>query len=187
MCCRYYVPGEMSEFMLLKYLDAINKASPKNGEIFPTDLSPVIKGVDVDNGFSGKNIAVSAMKWGFSTSKGPIFNARGETYEEKPFFRPYAKQRCAAYCSEYYEWKDRVKYAVRAKDGSPIFLAGIFRELPTQGSEFTIITLPPVSDVERLHDRMPLAVKNAAAEEWLGGGDISYVFRGVQELCYERA
>ncbi|MDD4124641.1 MAG: SOS response-associated peptidase family protein [Eubacteriales bacterium] len=179
MCCRYYVPGEMSEFMLLKYLNAINDNKPKHGEIFPTDMSPVIYG--------GDNIAVTSMKWGFSSQKGPVFNARGETFEEKAFFRPYADNRCAAFCSEYYEWNGKVKYAVRAKNDKPIFLAGIYRSIPGQGSEFTIITLPPVIDIAPLHDRMPLAVTNEAAEEWLAGRDIQYVFRGVQELCYERA
>ena len=178
MCCRYYVPGEMSEFLLLKYLDQIND-KPKKGEIFPTDLSPVLYGKD--------NIAMTGMKWGFSTTKGVVFNARGETYNEKYLFSPHALNRCVAFCSEYYEWKNKIKFAVRPKADIPLFLAGIYRILPNNGYEFTIITLPPVESIAPLHDRMPLAIDNAAAEEWLKGRDIQTVFKGVPELCYEIA
>lgn len=181
MCCRYYVPGEMSEFMLLKYLDSINreKVRPKTGEIFPTDLTFVLVG--------GREVTVAALKWGFSTAKGPVFNARGETYTEKPFFRPYARNRAAAFCSEYYEWKNKVKYAVKSADGSPIFLAGIYRNMVNGEGEFTILTLPPIPKIAPLHDRMPLALTGAAAEKWLQGAGEKQVFDGIQDLYYETA
>lgn len=178
MCCRYYVPGEMSEFLILKYLDKINE-KPKNGEIYPSDLSLVIYG-------SG-GISVTGMKWGFSTRNGVVFNARGETYEEKYLFAPYALKRCAAVCSEYYEWKNKIKYAVRPEDKIPLFLAGIYRQIPGNGYEFTIITLPPVGEIADLHDRMPLAVTNDAAEAWLSGKDVQYVYNAVPKLYYEKA
>lgn len=167
--------------MLLKYLDSINreKARPKTGEIFPTDLTFVLVG--------GENIKVAALKWGFSTAKGPVFNARGETYTEKPFFRPYARNRAAAFCSEYYEWKNKVKYAVKSVDGSPIFLAGIYKNFENKEGEFTVITLPPVPNIAPLHDRMPLALTESAAEEWLKGAGADRVYGKIQNLYYETA
>ena len=168
MCCRYYVPGEMSEFLLLKYLDQIND-KPKKGEIFPTDLSPVLYGKD--------NIAMTGMKWGFSTTKGVVFNARGETYNEKYLFSPPAPFAFFGTTFNYLP-SGRRTY---------LYFAGIYRILPNNDYEFTIITLPPVESIAPLHDRMPLAIDNAAAEEWLKGRDIQTVFKGVPELCYEIA
>lgn len=174
MCCRYYTPAEMSEFMLTRYLDLIND-DVKYGEIFPTDMSPVI--ISTTEG-----CGITSMKWGFSGAKSPIFNARGETLQEKSIFKPYYRKRCTVFCSEYYEWKGKERYKIQSADGSPLFLAGIWREKGQK--EFTIITVPPVIELAQLHDRMPFVLTEASALYWLTGKDESFVSKGIPKLVY---
>ncbi len=182
MCCRYYVPEEMSEFMILKYLDSLERKRAKSGEIYPTDLAPVIKWDNMP--------AVSAMRWGFKIPKGVVFNARGETLEEKNLFRPHLENRVAAFCGKYYEWREKVKYAVKRESGRAIFLTGFYRPGAGGENEFTIITVPPKKAISYLHDRMPLALDEELAIEWVSGRvrDISELYSHTpDDLYFEKA
>ena len=75
MCGRYYIESEDSTLELLAIIDEVNrksKAGPvKMGEIFPTDVAPVIA-----NNRSQKQAAF-AMRWGYSMGddRRPIINA----------------------------------------------------------------------------------------------------------------
>lgn len=137
----------------------------------PRDMSPgcvatVIVGEE-------NRLVLEEMLWGFDNSKGGlIINARSETVDEKPIFKPLSGgQRCAIPASRYYEWRrsDRQKYDVDLKDGKLFFMAGLYR-IGRQGREFVILTQAPVPAIAPVHNRMPLILDSSAAlRRWLGG------------------
>ena len=93
MCGRYYLDIEMGrdikdiiEEIKQIYRNRSELKEMQSGEIFPTDIVPII--------ISGRPVL---MKWGFSRydGKGQIINARLETAAEKPTFRKaFMEHRC---------------------------------------------------------------------------------------------
>lgn len=170
MCGRYYIP-EGNEFSdideMLMQIRTIYKDSPilpqmKQGEIFPTDIVPVIT-----------NEAPRLMKWGFEGfgGKGLVINARAETVSEKPMFRKqFASSRCLLPASNYYEWKKdgtkKTKYSIWQNE--PIYMAGLFQldeqfQLPL----FVILTRAASPELSFIHERMPVILPKDLREKWL--------------------
>ena len=125
-------------------------------------------------------------RWGLvpSWAKDPsvanrLFNARGETVAEKPSFRSaFAKRPCVIPVDGFYEWDHRPGYAKAAHyfhrgDDEPLLLAGLYehwRDPPTPEAVLatcTVITTSPNSDMDELHDRMPVVLARADVDEWL--------------------
>ncbi|MFB0919839.1 MAG: SOS response-associated peptidase, partial [Oscillospiraceae bacterium] len=134
----------------------------KMGEVFPTDIAPVITAV-----------SPQLMQWGFSGfgGKGIIINARLESADTKPMFkRAFQSQRCLVPAGWYFEWKKdgakKEKYAIRAKE--PIFMAGLYQT--EEGSEiprFIILTRPAAPELAIIHDRMPVILPQSMQGDWL--------------------
>ena len=116
MCGRYYIPEpddddgfkEILEHIKKVYGDTPVRSEIKRGEIFPTNIVPIVT----------ENEPV-LMKWGFKRfdGKGQIINARLETASEKPMFRKsYAASRCLIPAGHYFEWRKdgghKTKYAI---------------------------------------------------------------------------
>ena len=136
MCGRYYIEDEDVQEELLKMIEEVQrrtKASEKgavlktHGEIFPTDTVPVIA-----NNRELRPVPF-AMQWGYTMSDGKrIINARSETAAEKLLFKDVMlRRRCLIPASNYYEWekrgKEKIKYAIRPKGASLLYMAGIYR------------------------------------------------------------
>ncbi|HBE87400.1 MAG TPA: SOS response-associated peptidase, partial [Lachnoclostridium sp.] len=108
MCGRYYI--EIDDVELRSIVAEVErKTAVKTGEIFPTNLAPVLSPDGI----------MKAMRWGFPKydGKGEIINARSETAAEKNMFRrPMMEGRCLVPASWYFEWerrgKQKVKYAL---------------------------------------------------------------------------
>ena len=142
-----------------------------DGEVRPTNEAPVIihQGTGV--------ISLENLRWGFSKwdGKGVIINARVETLQVKPMFSKVLQiGRCVVPAGEYYEWKktgrENVKHFIKDKDSNLLFMAGLYRTAPDGiGREFVIITKDPDSEVEKVHDRMPVLLKVDQIEDWLSG------------------
>lgn len=112
---------------------------------------------------------------------GRLFNARAETLPERPAFRPLiARHRCIIPASGFYEWRadpagrrGKQPLYIHRADGKPLALAGLWTiwHDPTRGGEpvtsHTIITCPPNRFMERIHDRMPVVLDDAALAAWL--------------------
>ncbi|GAA1107422.1 SOS response-associated peptidase [Nesterenkonia jeotgali] len=129
------------------------------------------------------------------------FNARSETVASKPSFRSAAKaRRCAVPAEAYYEWKaggaKKRPHAIHAADGSPLIFAGLYEWWKDKDAEArgepepwilscTILTGPSpgvsedgvLSELGALHDRIPLAMTEDFAADWLHPGE-----RSLQEL-----
>jgi len=171
MCGRYYIPDDdFSEIItLVDQIKEDKKGSPilgemKLGEIFPTDIVPVVT-----------SKSPQLMKWGFSRfdGKGIIINARMESASEKAMFKyPYQSQRCLIPAGYYFEWKKdgskKQKYAIKQR--KPIYMAGLYQMEKTSDIPlFVILTRPALSEIEFIHDRMPVILPEDVREKWLSG------------------
>ncbi len=171
MCGRYYIPDGIDiidviiEAIREKHKDSNVFGQMKLGEVFPTDVAPVVTAV-----------SPQLMQWGFSgfDGKGIIINARLESADTKPMFKKaFNSQRCLVPAGWYFEWKKdgakKEKYAICAKE--PLFMAGLYQE--EKGSEcphFVILTRPAASELAFIHDRMPVIIPKAEQKNWLSGG-----------------
>ena len=178
MCCRYWtdespelrpIVEEMNRSPLMKKWQ--DKAKVKSyGEIFPTDVVPVIA-----PNRSGLR-TVYPMKWGYS-GKSLLMNARSETAAEKLIFREdWVRHRCIVPASWYFEWEHYPgsdgkkhtgdKYLIHPKDSAVTWLCGLYRienGLPV----FVILTREPGEALRFLHDRMPLIMPEELVTEWI--------------------
>lgn len=138
------------------------------GEICPSSIMPV---------FANNRVGVKRiypMRWGFSCNKKLIINARVETARRLPTFsESWMKHRCAIPITKYFEWehdgKKRAgqKYALQPENGASILLAGLYRMengLPV----FAVLTRPADSSISWMHDRMPVILRQADADRWIG-------------------
>jgi putative SOS response-associated peptidase YedK len=174
MCGRYFLALTEENLEIIKIIGQVNeryKDNPlldlmKTGEIFPTNIAPVLTAGSAE-----------LMGWGFSRfdGKGRVINARAETVTEKPMFRRhFFMHRCLIPVTYYFEWENsggkKNKYAIALRN--PFFMAGLYRHekdlpLPT----FVIITRPAVPELVFIHDRMPVLVSGADQQEWLNNAD----------------
>lgn len=178
MCCRYWtdespelrpIVEEMNRSPLMKkWQDKVKVKS--YGEIFPTDVVPVIA-----PNRSGLR-TVYPMKWGYS-GKSLLMNARSETAAEKLTFREdWVRHRCIVPASWYFEWEHYPgsdgkkhtgdKYMIHPKDSAVTWLCGLYRienGLPV----FVILTREPGETLRFLHDRMPLIMPDELVTEWI--------------------
>jgi putative SOS response-associated peptidase YedK len=183
MCGRYYI--EIDDFELRSIIAEVEKKTVvKTGEIFPTNLAPVLS----------SNGIMTAMRWGFPKydGKGEIINARSETAAEKNMFRrPMMEGRCLVPASWYFEWerrgKQKVKYALMAPERSPLWMAGLSKtDSQTGDSTFVILTRPAWSGISFIHDRMPVILSQKNHDEWLyGHNPISTMNQAVSEVQYK--
>ena len=167
MCGRYYISIEESELLeIVKEVQSKVDAPVKTGEIFPTNIVPVIPS-------GGKP---QAMKWGFLKfdGKGHIINARSETAAEKAMFRkPLHEGRCLIPASNYFEWMTvdgkKQKYAISSGD-TPLYMAGLYRyEKGSNLPSMVILTRDAVPEISFIHDRMPVILTKEQQLNWLGG------------------
>lgn len=108
-----------------------------------------------------------------------MINARAESLTTKPSFK-YAlhHQRCLVPADGYYEWLQtsgiKTPYRIQVKNQSVFAFAGLWENWtssppskPETIYSFTIITVPPVPAIARLHNRMPLILHPHQYAIWL--------------------
>lgn len=162
MCGRYEInkTKKFSE-LILSISNKMSLEFKDSGEIFPGDTVIVI----ASN--KDKKESVYLMKWGYSLNKKLIFNARSEEIKEKTLFKEdYLRHRCVIPISYYYEW-DASKSKFKISDGSEMmYLAGIYR-ISSGGLEFTILTKNPGKDLSKIHNRMPVVIKESDVSKYI--------------------
>lgn len=144
----------------------------KTGEIFPTNIAPVLLGKD--NG-----MVPVPMYWGFPRpgASGVIINARAETAAEKPMFaRAVRGGRCLIPTNGFYEWSHdqgeaKKKYLLSGSSSHMLYLAGLFAMFDKKDdvslASFVILTVAANDSVRPLHDRMPLVIEASEKRGWL--------------------
>ena len=141
------------------------------GEVFPTNIAPVIT-----------RDGPMAAKWGFPHWKGAgvIVNARAETAAEKNMFRkPLLERRCVVPSSGFYEWRHtgsqkKDKFLLRVPGERVLFMAGIiniFKDADCNDySAFVILTTAANAYMAPIHDRMPVILAPDERDRWLRDG-----------------
>lgn len=198
MCTRFYIERDVPAFQPI--LNAVQR-SPlyesmrirmgkeirTSGEIFPTDLVPVLA-----PNRSGRPSAYP-MYWGIHmTDSTPLFNARSETAGSKQFFKEdWERRRCIVPASFYFEWKrssqkksaktiagqnslfsidspspEPGKYAIQPEGSQVTWLCGLYR-LEDGMPHFVVLTRDPSEELRRIHDRMPLILPENLIKEWI--------------------
>lgn len=186
MCGRYYIAYDEEDERLKLILRELNHGiSPamgafNPGEIFPTNLAPVI--VRSDGGS-----AVRPMRWGFPRTGGGgvVINSRSEKADVTPMFRKAVRERrCLVPVTGFYEWrrtpsggKTKDKFAFQAYSAReahrPTYLAGLYGEFlgGFQGGGydgFAILTQAADGQMSPYHDRMPVILeRDEARKAWL--------------------
>ncbi len=114
--------------------------------------------------------------WARDTELGKkLINARSETAHEKPSFKNSLKRRrCLIPADGFYEWDKKTKLPTyfQQSGGGLFAFAGLFDEwICPDGSplrSFAILTTAPNALVGKIHDRMPVILRNPDAEDaWL--------------------
>lgn len=180
MCGRYYIADEEEIIEMREILEKINKryadssecTSMKTGEIFPTNVAPIL--------VADQQITrASLMTWGFPRwqGSGVVINARAETVAEKQMFRTsIASRRCIVPSNGFYEWdhqdgKTKDKYLLRPRATPMLYMAGLFREFESDSgicyTAFVIITTDANITVSQIHNRMPLVIEPGQKDQWL--------------------
>ena len=179
MCGRYKLEDKIDEERLAEQVrQAIRIAAKLDakmktwGDIRPTDIAPVIAPSSRD-----RSLGAFPMQWGFTHPKRGmlVFNTRMETAQERDMLAGSVNdRRCLVPASLYYEWKKidprrKERYAFRAEDGAPLYMAGLYIRTSDQHRLpcFTILTQDAEKTIRDLHPRMPVLVPYSRAEEWL--------------------
>lgn len=170
MCGRYFIDDSLAGFEAI--VEELNRGKPggtpiKTGEIRPTDVAPVIANS------RARRQRPFLMRWGFGgRDSHVVINARSETALVRPMFRDaMLERRCLVPASYYFEWqaqgKRRIKHAMK-QDGPVMYMAGLYRlEAGEPHAAFTILTRAADERIASIHDRMPVLLPAAWAEEWL--------------------
>jgi putative SOS response-associated peptidase YedK len=140
---------------------------------------------------------VRLMRWGLLPSwvksgpdgrpitKAPLINARADKVVSSPAFRVSAQhKRCLIPMDGYYEWMPdpdnpkarKTPFYLHRADGRPLLVAGLWSVWRPGGKAdaavepvltCAIITTDAVDQLGRVHDRMPLPVREADWDRWL--------------------
>lgn len=175
MCGRYLITTEPEAIRaLFGYRDLPN--FPPRYNVAPTQPVPIVRIVEGERRFA-------LVRWGLIPPwvKDPrtfalVFNARGESVNEKPAFRNAMKRRrCLFPADGFYEWRvegrGRRPFFVRPTGGGPMAFAGLWETwMGPNGEEMetaAIVTTRANRALSSVHERMPVVVPPEAFDMWL--------------------
>jgi len=175
MCGRYAIttaPEAMRQLFHYKEMPDF----PPRYNVAPSQPIPVVRLWEGERQFT-------LMRWGLIPAfvKDPkaislLFNARGETVNERPAFRNAMKRRrCLIPASGFYEWKrdgaSNRPYFVQRKDGGPLAFAGLWETwVGPNGEELdtaAIVTTDASPLIGSIHHRMPVILPPETWDMWL--------------------
>lgn len=126
---------------------------------------------------------ITMMKWGLVWNKDSKFgtiNIRSESTKEKPFFKHFLlDKRCLIVADSFYEWgqvnlegkPEKYPFNFYLKDRELFGFGGIYNDFKdAEGKPFytcAILTTIPNKKVAKIHNRMPVILKEKDEEEWL--------------------
>lgn len=126
---------------------------------------------------------ITMMKWELVWSKNAehgTINLRSETTKENPFFKKFLlEKRCLIVADSFYEWgmvdlegkEEKYPYNFYLKERGLFGFAGVYNDFAdAEGKPFytcAILTCPPNNLVKRVHNRMPVIIKQKDEDSWL--------------------
>lgn len=166
MCGRYNFTVEQSDEIreILEKLNAkIHGKEARVGEVFPTNLAPILIGEE-------RKAEPTLSIWGFPKfdQKGVIINARSETAFEKRTFRDsLLNRRCIIPSTGFYEWdSEKRKFLFRMEGTSALYMAGLYSYYQEE-MRFVILTTDANESMKEVHTRMPLVIPKQEIDLWL--------------------
>ena len=178
MCGRFTLTLEASEVQLELGVRDIPDNWQSRYNIAPTQDVAAIMNSDISK--------VSWLRWGLIPSWAKdvkigqrLINARSETIQEKPSFRSgFKSRRCIILADGFYEWQKGVKnqksqpYYFHLKDRKLFGFAGIWETWQSKPDEAvlqtcTIITCVANELVSKVHERMPVILREKNLWKWL--------------------
>ena len=133
-----------------------------------TDMGPIVRSIEGEPGAGD----LVQRRWSWPGQRGkPVYNFRSEG-------REFASGRCLIPADGFYEFtgpedkkKKRKDKWLFTKAGEPWFcIAGIWRIDKAVGEAFTMLTVPPGSDIAPYHDRQIAILER---KDWAGWLDLS--------------
>ena len=171
MCGRYtlFTDREIEDLedILAKIDDDVKKERMKTGEIFPSEIVPVLIR-------QSDEIKPRLLTWGFPgyKKKQLIINARAESAGEKPMFRSALEsRRCVIPSTGFYEWdRNKRKYLFNMPDSDMLYMAGLYHRFEEE-DRFVILTRDANASVAPIHHRMPVVLEQMHIRNWLSDRD----------------
>jgi putative SOS response-associated peptidase YedK len=166
MCGRYNFTVEQSE-EVMEILEKLNAKfqgrETKTGEIFPTNLAPILRE-------ENNEVSPVLSTWGFPKydGKGVIINARAETaFEKKTFRDSLLNRRCIIPSTGFYEWdSEKRKYLFRMEGTNALYMAGFYSYYKDE-MRYVILTTDANESMQEVHTRMPLVIPKNEIETWI--------------------
>lgn len=173
MCGRFTLSHTIHDVLQAFDLEQAFNITPSYN-IAPTQTIPVIHFTET--------IQVTPMRWGLIPfwmkhlpKSAPMINARAETVSEKPSFRAaFKKRRCLIPADGFFEWKKtsdgKQPYYIYSKDQGIMAFAGLWETWTNDKESIiscTIITTAANSDMNDIHERMPLILSPENYRIWL--------------------
>ncbi len=189
MCGRYsiFTEEENAEMRaILKIIEGqFGENSVKTGEIFPTDIAPVLRWE--------QGLVPQPASWGFPrwNGGGAVINARAETaLTTRMFQTPLLTCRCVVPSTGFYEWqrrngqKQKDRYLLRQTGRRTLLMAGMLGRFTRPDGEpytaFTILTTAANASVSPIHDRMPVILEPEEQQAWLQ--DNAFMKKALQRV-----
>ena len=180
MCGRFALAFVKGFFTRFEMIEQQARIEPRFN-IAPSQIVPII--------VSDSPNHVAMMRWGFVPfwAKDPkignkLINARAEGITKKPAFRASVKRRrCLVPATGFYEWKKtnggKTPHYVRMRDDSSFAFAGLYDLWHDPAGSallsFTIITTTSNAMMKKMHNRMPVILRQGDEGVWLGKEPLS--------------
>ncbi len=182
MCGRYLLTSSVETIGASFEVDArLNLGARYN--IAPGQLIPIVR---MNEKEGGRELA--AVEWGLVPGwmkDRPVgrlmINARSETIAEKPSFRTaFKRRRCLVPSNGFYEWQAQADgkhpHYIYLAEGALFAFAGIWESWIDPKTEQAIetaalITRQAYSNIQHIHERMPVMLASSDYEPWLEGED----------------
>ncbi len=182
--CGEYILGDYTWREYREALRIIREEDPPNRPSHRariTNMLPII--VPTDGGTQVVNARWSLVPRWF---KGPVkewkaatFNARIESAHEKPSFRDaWKRTRCLVPAHGWAEWTgpkgSKQRWFLTLERNQPlIFFAGLFSRLPDGLVTFTIVVRDADPAISKVHNRMPVILRDTQYDDWLACADLT--------------
>jgi putative SOS response-associated peptidase YedK len=146
----------------LEFPEGIPNFQPRDVRI--TEQAPIVK---FDHDRSIAQLVERRWSWPGPTGK-PVFNMRSDG-------REFARDRCLVLADAFYEFtapahpKQKRKDCWRFKPPCEFAIAGLVRTDPQVGEAFTLLTVPPGSDIAAYHNRQIALLNPRQWRVWLDG------------------
>lgn len=166
MCGRYNFTVEQSD-EVIEILEKLNAKFQgkeyKTGEIYPTNLAPVL----IEE---KEEVTPTLSSWGFPKydEKGVIINARAESaFEKKTFRDSLQNRRCIIPSTGFYEWdSNKRKFLFRLKGTNALYMAGLYMYYRDE-MRYVILTTEANDSMKEIHNRMPLVIPKKDIKTWI--------------------